>query len=347
MKPKFIKSKSSQEKIFIDLDPVMLPFDGLFNLMEDGFELFFFSKNSSLLDLRVEAFLSYLESRLSEKKTFEFWKNRISCSSKKIPSSSLIVKRKNKFLLEILQGKKKLNICLFPRGELRSRGSLRGEFTFEGVESPFLVSVAQVFFDSLLSPDDRKYEAFFPSLVLCKLLLLEISDISKIYGKSFEAVLGTLQARGFFSSFSSKTSQLVHGYISSSELDSWLLEHFHISSKTKINFCMSSGFSEELLVFRIRVFLLLLSVLFLKKKYFSSFKESEFYISKVLFVEGQQGCLSDFLDEIGYEKFQYLVWEFFPNYSSGLNYKEEENEPLSRKISQSDFEQKDKPMPRC
>ena len=60
-------------EVYINLNAKMLPFKGLLNFLEAGFDLFFFSKNKSLLELRFSFFKKFLEESLGLKKAQKAW----------------------------------------------------------------------------------------------------------------------------------------------------------------------------------------------------------------------------------------------------------------------------------
>ena len=297
----------------IDLQLRMLPFDGLSNLIQSGYKLFFFSKNLSLLEIQLEAFASYLELRFGPRRSLRMWKNVIKVIADPLPGGICILKRKSEFLLQIFERGEVQSFCLLPRNENLDKAPLKGELGFFKKESDSFLSVGEAFFDTLLSPRGFSKEVFFLGLLLHKFLLLELDRMASSLGGSSKNLIESLHDRGFLLSLNKKNYRSLHDCISDSELSSWLFRSFRVLPH-KARLLPSSDFNEKLILLQLKVLFTVFQGLLLKKGYCSTFREAETYLSHVFLLERKQGFLLDFVNEIGSRKLFYLIWQFFPNY---------------------------------
>lgn len=315
---------ASAHQVYLNLNEMMLPFDGLLNLLENGFDLFFFSSYKALLDLRMASFCEYLEVNVGKKQADFFWENKIfSFEKSKPPRGALTLTRSHSLLLKASQGDKVQMYCVVPRPKTRPKGSLIGEFPqeSEGCES-FFIFLAKAFFDELLFPKDSQEEALYPCLVLHRLVLCEVEFMSHYFGENYETILEPLKFKGLFLSLSKKNSRLVKNLLSSDDISRWLFDYFLISRDKKKEDGPSQRniFNKEYVFLRFQVLLSVLMILLVKKGAFSSFDDSEDYLRRLFFVGEQVVPFQEFLEDLGEDKFNYLVWQFFPEYLGSVSY---------------------------
>ncbi len=302
-------------EVYINLNAKMLPFKGLLNFLEAGFDLFFFSKNKSLLELRFSLFKKFLEENLGLKKSSFYVEEKIFLlEASSVRGKKLVVTRKSSHLIEISEGSVLQFYCLVPSFEKKKKTFLLGEMSLGERKEPFFLSYAQIFFDSLVSSKDKERDTFFLSLVIYKVFLQEVKKISFLFREKLTTVVSALQQRGFLRSFSKENSRVVNSLISELDLSSWLYERFFITRNEDLLEEYSLDFNIELVVLRLKVFFSVFMILLVKRGYFSSFLSCEFYLRQVLFVRRSEESFQLFLENIGEDKFQYFVLQFFPEF---------------------------------
>gem|GEM_PF-3646499 len=302
-------------EIYINLNAKMLPPKGLLNFLEAGFDLFFFSKNRSLLDFRCEMFRKFLEQSLGLKKTRFYFEEKIFLLE--VPSvrgKKLVVTRKSSHLIEISQGIVSQLYCLVPSFEKKKKSFLLGEMSLGDRKEPFFFFYAQIFFDSLVKSNDKERDTFFLSLVIYKLILQELKKVTFLHQEKLATLLSALQQKGFLRSFSKENSQVVNSLISDLDLSRWLYDNFFITRNEKYLDDYFFEFNIELTVLRLKVFLSVFVMLLVKRGYFSSFLSCESYLRQILFMKRSEESLQIFLEEIGEDKFRYFVLQFFPEF---------------------------------
>ncbi len=302
-------------EIYINLNAKMLPFKGLLNFLEAGFDLFFFSKNKSLLELRFGFFKKFLEESLGLKKASFYLEEKIFLlEASSVRGKKLFVTRKSSHLIEISEGIVSQFYCLIPSFEKKKKTFLLGEMSLGERKEPFFLSYAQIFFDSLVHSNDKERDTFFLSLVVYKVFLQEVKKISFLCQEKVTTVVNYLQQRGFLRSFSKENSKVVNSLISELDLSSWFYERFFITRNGNVIEEYSLDFNIELALLRLKVFFSVFIILLVKRAYFSSFLSCEFYLRQVLFVRRSEESFQLFLENIGEDKFQYFVLQFFPEF---------------------------------
>lgn len=321
--------ESKKEEVYINLNGKMLPFRGLSNLLEAGFELFFFSKNKPLMKARLEAFKSYLEETLGAMKSDFYFKEKIySLETSSIGSKKIVFARKSVHLIEISRGLKAQFYCLVPSLRKKKKVFLLGELATEAREKSFPFSYASYFFDSLVKSRDKERDTYFLSLILYKVILRELKSLAFLFGEKVNTVVSSLQGKGLLCSFSKENSKLVNSLISDLELSRWFCDHFELSHDVRRDYKASSReFNSELAVLHMKTFLTLIMAALVRRSYFPSFLSCEYYLRQVLAIKDSEESLQVFLEEIGPDKFSYFVWQFFPEYLNSLSFLPK-NEPF-------------------
>ena len=308
----------ASNQIYLDLNEMMLPFDGLLRLLEGGYDLFFFSSHRSFLEPKLASFSDFLKEKLGSKKASSLWEIQVFSFEKKVPPrGTFVFKRINNFLIEMSLGSKRQLFCIIPRSKNRGEGSLIAECPLaEESDNIHFESIAKIFFDEILIPAEENLESFFLALMLHRLILWEIDYLSRSFKESHETILGPLKEKGFFISLSKKNSRLLKSHIAEEDLLRWLFDYFQISPASRMESpsFQDMSFNKEYVYLRTQVYLCLLMFLLVKKGAFSSFIESEVYVRSVLFIEDKAQSFQTFFSELGEDKFNFLVWQFFPEY---------------------------------
>lgn len=337
------KRKRKAEKIldvYIDLNERMLPFKGLLNLLNEGCDLFFFCDNLNLLELRLTALKGYFEEKMGSKKTDFLWKEKIfSTKGKKAPLMAFTISRKNDFFIKIKQKNKAIPYCLLPMSNKQENPSFLAEVSSEKPYSKSSEELAEIFFDSLLKPQETKKEPIFLCLIAHKMVLLELDSLSEKFSEGYDVLISSLKKKGFFLSFSEKHSDRINALLSSRDIKRWIFDSFLITQKKDKKENKKTLFNYELISLHFQVFLTILMILFQKKKYFSTFLESEFYLRQIFSISNKVTSFQFFLAELGEKKFNYLVWQFFPQYLGSISYFRRNYGSIQRKTFEKNSEE--------
>ena len=318
-----VKTNIKIDEVYIDLNYKMLPFRGLLKLLFEGLDLFFVSSNKQSFEVRLEAFSSYMEKNIGTQKASFLCREKIFYfNTNEISPNKLVLTRKDKYTLVISQGLTRESFYLVPQPIVKQKESLRTEIVGkEGLKCSFK-EVAQVFFDSILRLNAKDSGDSFLGLMLQKLVLIELDKISHYCKNELVNIVNSLKSQGLLLSFSNHYHKDINEAVSNEVIKDWLFDNFLISLDlhSKIQTRQSEFLNEELISLRFKVILAIIMILLVKRCYFSSYVASEYYLRQLFFIEANIESFQCFLAEVGEEKFEYLVWQFFPEYLGSLSY---------------------------